>query len=177
MSTTNNSGNVAVLEQIAEPLTARLLHPREKHLNHRAPRSEYVHQVRRDVKCGKKTPIKMLLAVLLSDGEDGVPLPILLGFVDELRDVIVQHVTPAARPCGKTLRTLLLNEARAEGERNLIEIELHADPENVALQRRFLEASRRYEIANDALCGEVSRRAAAGAVQYPTVRPRAMVLT
>lgn len=179
MSTTPLLGSVEGTEQLAERLIERLLAPRETVLKHRAPRSDYVHQLRRDIRAGKAKPVHMLLAVLVEDLKDGIPLATVLAFTDELRDALTELAAPAvALTSTKTMRTLLLNEQRAQAERDGLEIELHADPANLDIKRRFLAASKRYETANAALLGAVSRDAAALEQRYPgTRRTRTIVTT
>lgn len=183
MTTTLHLADVAVVEELAEALTKRLLEPRDKRLHGRAPRDPHVHQLRRSIACGKAKPMMMLLTVLFADMEDGIPAQALLPFLDELREVLIVRGAPTAYTPTKTLRTLLLNEARRQAERDQVEIELRYDPNNEALKRRFLEATARYEEANQALTAVVSRDAAliqqrfprTADVDYaPTSRPQAV---
>jgi hypothetical protein len=166
MTTQNRLANVAVRDQIAAALEAGLLETREKHLKH-APRDEYVHQNRRDIARGRARPGFMIVGQLMEDIADGVPVAIAFRPLLDLRAALEAWQESSAPRGAKTLRALLLNEARAEGRRNLAEIELSHNPENAELLRRFQEASAAYEAANRELCDDVGRRRAVVELAYP----------
>lgn len=167
MTNTLRLSGVAAVEELAEALTTRLLEPREKRLHGRAPRSKSVHQLRRDLACKRAKAVRMILQVVFADLDDGLPAEAVLPFVDELRDAIIVRAKPVPYTPTKTLRTLLLNEAKWQGVRDQVEIELRYDPDNEALKRRFLEATARYEEANQALTAAVSRDAALIQQRFP----------
>lgn len=167
MPNTEQLVGVAAVENVAEALVRRLLEPREKRLHGRAPRSKYVHQLRRDMACGRSKALVMVVSVLFADLEEGLPLEAVLPFVDELRDALTVRAKPMPYTSTKTLRALLLAEARAQGERDVLEVELQFAPDDQDLKRRFIEATARYDAANAALTSAVSRDAALIQQRYP----------
>lgn len=62
------------LEALAAAIAEQLLQVRRVHLKNRAPRARRLHQLRRDVACGRAKPWHMLLALSFTDLEDGAPL-------------------------------------------------------------------------------------------------------
>lgn len=175
VSTTTHLGDVAIAET-NEELIELLLQPREERLNHRAPTSRYVHRLRRELRSGKSKPVKMLLSIMAADLSDGVPLPVIERFVDEFRRSLRKLAGLRATACTRTLRTLLLNEARAQHARDLIEIELNADPNKQQLMERFAKATADLETANRALCEEVAARRTIIEAAFPqTRREKALV--
>jgi hypothetical protein len=169
MTNTVALSGVGTVEELAATLTKRLLEPRKKRLHNRAPRSKSVHQLRRDLKGGRAKAVMMILRVIFADIEERVPADDFLPFVDELREAIIVRGAPCAYTPTKTLRQLLLAEARAQGERDQLEIELRYAPDDEDVKRRFADATVRYNAANAALAAAVSRDAALLQQRFPRV--------
>lgn len=73
-TTTTQSASDVTIAALAEGIREQLLQVRRVLLKGRAPRNRRVHQLRRDIACGKARPVEMLLTLSAADLEDGASI-------------------------------------------------------------------------------------------------------
>lgn len=162
-STTNRAAAVTSIAHIAALITDQLLQPRRCFLKHRRPKSTYVHQLRRDIACGKAHPVEMLLAISNADLEEHVPIELVLqayySAIAELTERAQQINGNRARGDAPLL-PLIQRETRLEAEFNAAENELLAKPDDVAVIDRVLTVSAEYDDAQDKLAASLREKRA-----------------
>lgn len=166
MTTTINRSAVASESITGESLVARLLAPGRR-LN-RASQNATVNQLERSIACGKALPIAMITAVIDDQLRRGCPAEEVARFADDLKRYTFERARTLKPVCHRSLRQLLLAEARAEGLKNCAEVELHADPGNAVLREKFLAAAAVYREADAALTSAVQQGKISVEDVYPT---------
>ena len=136
--------SASLLDELAAQFTDKLLEPRRKYLHHRAPKSRYVHNTRRDLACGKLRAWRVILAVALADIEEtDMPAEAVAHTFDlaaatlRARGREVRHDGAAA----PSLLPLILRENRRENGENEAEDRVLADEDSVEAIDALLAAS------------------------------------
>lgn len=160
--------NTIAHEIIASDVTTQLLQPREEMLNHRAPQSGYVHDLRRKIKAAVTKPIAMLLAVSIADVDDGIPVEIAVQPYESIISVLRAHAARRARRSGVPwevrVRRVLERETIAEGKLNIAQQRANVDPSNLALLLDVRQCSREYAAIQAELDALIDERWAQSAI-------------
>lgn len=185
MNSTRATGAVtsAVVASIAEDVTEQLLQPRRIYLRHRAPKSSYVHDLRRKMASFIVRPVAMLLAVTFADQDDGVPVSLLVQpFLTIIAMIEARAQAAPDRALAESDRAIAaasVREQRAQTELDVAQLSLPAAADPLAACDRLLEASARYDVEQDRLVAKIRERRALLAVHgvaLPTAeRPVALV--
>lgn len=140
--------NAAMHSAVAQELTDMLLQPREEYLKHRAPRSDYVHDIRRKIKALVARPIAMLLAVSFADLDDGVALSIVTQPYDGMIAILRAHAARRARRSGipweQRVHRVIERETIAQGKLDVAQGRVNANPTCIPLLMELRQASREY---------------------------------
>ena len=154
MRTTNQHTAVA-RDGVARMITELLLQPRRCYLKHRAPKSAYVHQLRRDIAAGKARPVEMLLSISASDLEDRVPLSLVLQPYQAAIAELTEHhgeLAGTTRPMGAPdLLPAIQREARTESGLRAAENDVLAHPDSATAIDHAVQAVAMCEPAYDQL--------------------------
>jgi hypothetical protein len=157
---------VETARELARDLSEQLLQPRRIILKHRAPASRYVHQLRRDIAAGKARPFDMVLAVSLSDLDDGAPVASVvapyLAAASVLQEIGEQLAAraPAADSDGPALLGAIRRENRIQATCDQDEREIIAHPTSREVLDQALSARALYDAASDRLVAILRRRRA-----------------
>jgi hypothetical protein len=149
---------------LARAVTEQLLQPRRVYLHRKAPRSAYVHSLRRKMASGAVQPVFMLLSAAMADLEDGIPLPLVLQAWHSAIAVLTEYANtlPATRTTDvlpiERLLPLVQRENRMQAEKDAAERHLIANPESVDAHDRLLAADALYDSENDRLVAAVRAR-------------------
>lgn len=142
----------------------QLLQPRRAYLHHRAPRSTYVHQLRRSIASGKARPVEMLLAISMADLDDGIPLALVRQAYDTMIALLEQHAArrqaDRARHAPVSLLPLIQRETRDETAVTLAEQGALA-AESPATLDSLLDAIARHEADEQQLVDALRAKRAA----------------
>jgi hypothetical protein len=163
--TTTQTGLAVAGEITTESLTQRLLAP-SKSLP-RASRNKYVNQLSRSIGCGKATPVAHIITIVDDAIARGCSAEDVARFGDDFKTYVFARAKALQPVHSRTLGQLLLDEARAEGLKNIAEVALHNDPANPVLRERYLAAAARYREADAALTSAVQQLVAPVEAAYP----------
>src|SRR5690348_6582372 len=115
-------------ESLARDITEQLLQPRRVYLKHRAPRSKYVHDLRRKLAAWIVRPVAMLLAISLADLDDGVPLSLVLEPYRTIMALLEAHASGARIAASGPALPLVQRETRAQAAMDAAQNEYLANP-------------------------------------------------
>lgn len=152
------------LATIAREVTASFLAVREKAIGVRAPRSEYVKNLRADMRRGGAQPVKMLLAVGCADLDDGAPLRLVTQPLREMIERLEQYAARRERRAGilsfaEAFKRKLVVGHREECEAHIAVTEL--DPDSAeSLDRAIAELNQEIAADTEAVRVLTERRAA-----------------
>jgi hypothetical protein len=152
--TTSDASVTTVIAQLAALLREQMLQARRIYLRGRAPKSKYVHQLRRDMAADKRKSFELLLAISMSDVEDGIAPSIVaqpylsaVALLEErAREIAQQRGGPALAPDPVAL---IQRENRAQATKDECERDVIANPASPDALQRLLDADARYEAEND----------------------------
>jgi hypothetical protein len=166
MTTTNQqTGVTASLAQLAKDLTEQLLQGRRIWLRHRAPKSPYVHQLRRDLAAERKKSVEFLLAISFSDIDDGLPPSVASQMYRSAIALIEERAQQRALARGEPVvgpdpLALVQRESAAQAVKDDAEREFIDKPMSADALQRVLDADARYDAENDKLVNVVRSRLA-----------------
>lgn len=164
-TTLSGAAVMSSIATLAKDLTEQLLQGRRVWLKHRAPKSAYVHQLRRDLSAERKKSIEFLLAISFADIDDGLSPTVATQMYRSIIALIEERAQQRARlrgepavgaePLALVQRESAVQAAKDDAERAYI-----ADPASPETMQRLIEADAAYEIANDRLVNTVRSRLA-----------------
>lgn len=169
-STHSDVGVKTVVAQLASGLCKQLLDARRTWLRNRAPRSGYVHQLRRQMACEQRQSFEPLLAISLSDVDDGIAPSIVaapyLSVIAIIEERAQQRALARGEPVvGPDPLALVQRESAAQAAKDDAERAFIADPASVEAMRRLLDADADYHAKNDQLVRVVRSKHARLALQ------------
>jgi hypothetical protein len=163
--TTTPSSAIVAIQDLAEHLILLTLRVRDVVLGHKAPKSSYVYQLRRDCrpKRGRAKPWHQLLAISFADVDDpAVPL-------DEVTEPYRQAITliEARRrevtTYGSDLQSLLplmIRETRDESAVNVAQLRVQEYPDDPEAHDALIEAVARYSESAERMVAASRERSA-----------------
>jgi hypothetical protein len=166
MSNTLSVASVtAGLAELAKDLTAQLLQGRRIWLRGRAPKSRYVHQLRRDLGNDRKKSVEFLLAISFSDIDDGLPPSVASQMYRSIIALIEERAQQRALARGEPVvgpdpLALVQRESAAQAEKDDAERAFIAQPMCPDALQRVLDADARYDAENTRLVTAVRSRLA-----------------
>lgn len=119
---------------IAAAISEQLLQVRRLHLRRRAPKDDRVHQIRRNIACGRANPLLLLLATSFADLEDGAPIAaVLRPYQSAIATLEERHherasVTP---PAPLPLLSVMRRETRAQAQLDEAQLRVLENPDSV----------------------------------------------
>jgi hypothetical protein len=154
--------SVIVHETLAADVTAMLLQPREEILKRRAPRSPYVHDIRRKIKAAIAKPIVMLLAVSMADIDDGISAAVAVQPYEAMIALLRAHAVRRAKPSGVPweirVRRVMERETIAQGKLDIAQLRASAQPTNLMILVELRQASREYAAVQTELDALIDER-------------------
>jgi hypothetical protein len=164
-NTTSGAGVTAPIAQLAKRLTEQLLDGRRTWLRHRAPKSRYVHQLRRDLAAERKKAVEFLLAISFSDIDDGLPPAVASQMYRDAIALIEERAQQRALTRGEPIvgpdpLALVQRESDAQAEKDSAERAFIDQPMSPETLQRVLDADAAYDAANDRLVTAVRSRLA-----------------
>jgi len=166
MSTTPSDAAVtSSIAELAKGLTAQLLQGRRIWLRHRAPKSKYVHQLRRDLAGEKRKSFEILLEISFADVDDGLaPAIATQAYVSAIALIQERAEQRAVSRGGPAIDpdaiTLVERESEAQAQKDSAERAFIAEPASPATLKRLIDADASYAAANDRLVSAVRSRLA-----------------
>lgn len=147
------------LQELAHAIVEQLLEVRDIDLKHRAPKCDYTHQLRRDIKRGQVIPVHMLLALSFADLDDGASFSRVAGPYETAIALLKEHARHRDAERGGRLSPSLLPVIVREMRREAIEREdearVIADENSPAALRQLLRDSALERETQDRRDGEI----------------------
>lgn len=159
-ASTISRADVVTRVSLIDALREQLLQPRRTYLRHRAPRSKYVAQLRRDIARGQCKPIAMLMAVMLADVEDGVPASLVTQWLESAKALVEAQAVERQRtaPVPVSLLPLHRRETRAQAALDEAQLRALAEPDNADALEEVAEKAAEYDAAESTLLSAVRQR-------------------
>jgi hypothetical protein len=164
-TTTSGAGVTASIAQLAKDLTEQLLQGRRIWLRHRAPKSPYVHRLRRDLAAERKKSVEFLLAISFSDIDDGLPPSVASQMYRSAIALIEERAQQRALARGEPVvgpdpLALVQRESAAQAIKDNAEREFIDNPMSADALQRVLDADARYDAENEKMVSVVRSRLA-----------------
>jgi hypothetical protein len=166
MSNTLSVASVTVgIAQLARDLTEQLLQGRRIWLRGRAPKSRYVHQLRRDLAADRKKSVEFLLTISFADVDDGLAPSVASQMYRSIIALIEERAQQRALVRGEPIAgpdplALVDREGVAQAAKDSAERAFIAEPLSPEALQRVLDADARYHAENDRLVNAVRSRLA-----------------
>jgi hypothetical protein len=164
-STHERSGVTTGIAQLAALLREQLLQARRIYLRNRAPKSPYVHQLRRKVSAEQTRTFEILLAISFADIDDGIAPSIAaqpyLSVVAMIEERAQARALSRGEPMiGPDPLALVDRESAAQAAKDSAERAFIAAPMSPETLQRVLDADAAYHAVNERLVSVVRSRLA-----------------
>jgi hypothetical protein len=169
MTTTTSTAIVtdrrATPAEVAAQLTGEMLGVRARYIG-RAPKSKYVHQLRRELKTlVRKKAIEFVVAIAFSDLDEGAPAAAVSGWMLSAIAIYEQRAQDRALARGEAILgpsplALIERQNRAQHKADLVEMRIAANPNDLTALNERIALSAENTDAEDLLVANLRARRA-----------------